>query len=150
MMFHLISVSQEYAESAINELLGWYGYCNNNEHSLSQINFMTNNKPSAMHSTKMPKHTISQTSTSLATSSSTSNGHRSYHTPFDDFDTNMDSRSSTDDSMSKLSPNFVTKGTMQSNLSQEKPQLGKIYTHCSVQLESKRFFLSQAIVSLNS
>lgn len=120
---------QEYAESAMNELLGWYGYSNNNEHSNNQqSSFMTYHKLSAMHATKMPKHAISQTS-SLAATNLTSNGHRSSHkssSTFDDFEANIDSRSSTDDSMN-TSPNIITMATMQSNSTpSDKPHSGKI------------------------
>lgn len=104
----------------MNELLGWYGYCNNNEHSNNQANFMT------MHTAKMPKHAISQASM-LTTETSADNGHALHPTgsAFDDFDTNMDSRSSTDDSM-KLSPSFiVAKRPLHSSSAQEKPQSGE-------------------------
>lgn len=116
---------QEYAESAMNELLGWYGYCNNNGYSSNQTNFMTD-KLSAMHTTKMPKHAISQASMLTATTS-TDNGHASH--AFDDFDANMDSRSSTDDSM-KMSPNFlIAKRPLHSSSTQEKTQLGSCQPH---------------------
>lgn len=120
---------QDYAESAMNELLGWYGYSNNNEHSNNnqQSSFMTYNKLPAMHATKIPKQAISQTC-SLAAASLASNGHRSSHkssSTFDDFETNIDSRSSTDDSMN-TSPSYITKASTQSNsIPSDKPQSGK-------------------------
>lgn len=125
----------------MNELLGWYGYCNNNEHSNNQANFMT------MHTAKMPKHAISQASM-LTTETSADNGHALHPTgsAFDDFDTHMDSRSSTDDSM-KMSPNFiVAKRPLHSSSTQEKPQSGEWWTQspCAVEHAKCSVFRARA------
>lgn len=120
---------QEYAESAMNELLGWYGYCNNNEHSSDQTNIMTNNKVSttnfASMSSSVGKRAVIQVS-STCLGGSNSDGKRETSSSLDEIEsTNIDSMSSTDDS-TKMTPNIITKETISKNASVEKPQSGKL------------------------
>ncbi|XP_055318074.1 sine oculis-binding protein homolog isoform X2 [Sitodiplosis mosellana] len=117
----------EYAESAMNELLGWYGYCNsnNNDHSTERFNSLTNARMSTPNFAACLSRSASYSSTNQSSNSaaaataaaaaaattittvsvgtSSSNRKRENSLSMDDIDNTTDSMSAVDE-LTKMSP----------------------------------------------
>lgn len=99
----LLSNMQEYAESAMNELLGWYGYCNNNDHTIDRTkNSTINNNISITNITKM----LNQSSSSSA--SIGCNGKREHSLSLDEMDNTTVESDDMADEFTKGSPQIDT------------------------------------------
>lgn len=106
----------------MNELLGWYGYCNStNDTTGERFNNLANTKMSTPNFTTIlssasspqsitaPHHSNQNRSVSASTSATGNNPKRDNSLSFDDIDNTTDSMSATDEITSKVSPQLHSK-----------------------------------------